>query len=251
MIHLGPLMVTWHGLLTVAGLLTSIYAARFYARRFGLDGDIVWQLAFYVVVAAIVGARLAYVGAHLDEFRNAPLEVLRIDRGGLASFGAWLGGLAALAGFARVRALPFGRLADAVAIAVPINTLFMRVGSFLIGELFGARTTLPWGVTIPGIPGARHPVPLYDALAQVALIVVLVRLARAVPYEGFLFWWTLVAASVIRFAMDLFRPEWRVVGMLTLGQIGALVLLAVSTSALLAGRRRRPSTREMTVSTGI
>ena len=249
MIHFGPVMVTWHGLLTAAGLLTGIYAARFYARRFGLDGEIVWQLAYYIVAAAFVGARLAYVGAHFDEFRNAPLEVLRIDRGGLASFGAWLGGVAALAGFARVRSLPFGRLADAVAVAIPINTLFMRVGSFLIGELYGTRTSLPWGVIIPGIPGARHPVPLYDALAQAVLIVALVRLGRAVSHEGFLFWWTLAASSVIRFAMDLFRPEWRAVGMLTLGQIGALVLLAGSGAALLAGLRRRPSAGEITVGT--
>lgn len=249
MIHLGPLMVTWHGLLTAAGLLGSIYVARYYARRFGLDAEIIWQLAPYVALAAIAGARLAYVGAHLGEFRNAPFEVLRIDRGGLASFGAWLGGLAALAGFARARGLPFGRLADAVAVAVPINTLFMRAGSFLIGELYGTRTSLPWGVTIPGIPGARHPVPLYDVLAQVLLIAVLVQLARAIPYEGFLFWWTLFAASVIRFAMDLFRPEWRLVGMLTLGQIGALVLLAVSGAAMMAGLRRRQSAGEINVST--
>lgn len=247
MIHLGPLMVTWHGLLTAAGLLASIYAAGFYLRRFGVGGDIVWQLAFYVALAAVVGARLAYVGAHLEEFRSAPLEVLRIDRGGLASFGAWLGGLAALAAVVRARGLSFGRLADAVAIAVPINTLFMRVGSFLIGELYGTRTTLPWGVAIPGIAGPRHPVPLYDALAQVVLIVALIRLARAVPYEGFLFWWTLAASSAIRFTMDLFRPEWRVAGMLTMGQIGALALLAVSIAALVAGWRRRPSAGEMTL----
>jgi len=246
-IHVGPLMLTWHGLLTAAGLLVSLYAARFYLRRFGLDGDLGWQLAPYVAVAAIVGARLAYVGAHLDEFRQAPVEVLRVDRGGLASFGAWLGGLAALAGFARAHRLSFGRLADAVAVAVPINTLFMRVGSFLIGELYGAPTSLPWGVTVPGVPGARHPVPLYDALAQALLIAVLVRLARAIPYEGFLFWWTLFTASGVRFAIDLFRPEWQIVGMLTPGQIGALALLALSGAALVAGWRRRPSAGEIEV----
>lgn len=249
MIHLGPLMLTWHGLLTAAGLLVSIYVSRSYARRFGLDAEMIWQLALYVVLAALVGARLAYVGAHLGEFRGAPLQVLRVDQGGLASFGAWVGGLAALAGFARARAIPFGRLADAVAVAVPINTLFMRVGSFLIGELYGARTPLPWGVTIPGVPGARHPVPLYDALAQVLLIVVLIRLARGLPSEGFLFWWTLAASSAIRFAMDFFRPEWRIVSMLTLGQIGALGLLALAGAALLVGFRRRPSAGEIHVST--
>ena len=43
----------------------------------------------------------------------------------------------------------------------------------------------------------RHPVPLYDVLAQVVLLAVLVRRARIVPFDGFLFWWTLLWSSVI------------------------------------------------------
>src|SRR3989304_3879092 len=135
-------MVTWHGLLTAAGALASLYAARHYARRFGLDPDEVWTLAPYVVVAALAGGRLAYVGAHLAEFRSAPLEVLRIDRGGLGSFGALIAALAALYLFARIRKLPLWRLADALAIAIPINYLFMRVGNFLIGELYEVSISL-------------------------------------------------------------------------------------------------------------
>ncbi len=238
MIHLGPLMVTWHGLLTAAAVVVSIYAARHYARRLGLDPDEIWTVAPYIVGAAIAGGRLAYVGAHLAEFRRAPLEVLRIDRGGLGSFGALIAALVALYLFARIRRLPMWRLADALAIAIPINYLFMRVGNFLIGELYGDATSLPWGVTIPGVAGARHPVPLYDALAQVVLIGLLTRRARSVPFDGFLFWWTLFYVSVIRFAMDLFRSEWRAVGFLTLGQIGAFALAAASILAVLLHTRR-------------
>lgn len=238
MIHLGPLMITWHGLLTAVAILASLYAARHYARRFGLDPDEVWTLAPYVVVAALAGGRLAYVGAHLAEFRSAPLEVLRIDRGGLGSFGALIAALAALYLFARIRKLPLWRLADALAIAIPINYLFMRVGNFLIGELYGDITSLPWAVTIPGVVGARHPVPLYDALVQIVLIALFVRRAQSVPFEGFLFWWTLLYVSVIRFTMDLFRTEWRAVGVLTLGQAGALALAAVAVLVLLTHRRR-------------
>jgi len=239
-IHLGPFMVTWHGLLTAVGVVVSAYAARHYARRFGFDADIVWTLLPYVALAAIVGGRLAYVGANLAEFRLAPLEALRIDRGGLGSFGALIGALAALVVFARVRRLPTWRLADALAIAIPINYLSMRVGNFLIGELYGDVSSLPWAVTLPGVAGARHPVPLYDALAQAALIVFLVRRARFVPFDGLLFWWTLFYVSVIRFAVDLLRSEWRAVGFLTLGQIGALVLAAASVVMLTRRRRETP-----------
>lgn len=238
MIHLGPFMATWHGVLTAAGALVSVYAARHYARRFGLDPDLVWTLAPYLLLAAVIGGRLAYVVANLSEFRAVPLDVLRIDRGGLASFGALLGVLVALLAFARIRSLPAWRLADALAIAIPINYLFMRIGNFLIGELYGDVTFLPWAVTIPGVAGPRHPVPAYDVLAQAALIVFFVRRARSIPFEGYLLWWTLFYVSVIRFAMDLFRTEWRAVGFLTLGQVGALILAALSVLMILVGRRR-------------
>ena len=233
MINVGPLMVTWHGLLTAAGIVVSVYAARYYARRFGIDPEEVWNLAPYVAAAALAGGRLAYVGAHLAEFRTAPLDVLRIDRGGLGSFGALIAAFAALCLFARSRRLPPWRLTDTLAIAIPINYLFMRVGNFLVGELYGDVTSVPWAVAIAGVPGLRHPVPLYDALAQVVLIGLFVWRGRSVPFEGFLFWWTLFLVSVIRFAMDLFRSEWQAVGFLTLGQIGALVLAAVSIVMLL------------------
>lgn len=240
MIHLGPIMVTWHGLLTAVAIVISVYAARYYAHRFSLDPDEVWTLAPYVALAAIAGGRLAYVGAHLAEFRSAPLEVLRIDRGGLGSFGAIVAALAVLAIFARARRLPVWRLADALAIAIPINYLFMRVGNFLIGELYGDVTSLPWAVAVPGVAGARHPVPLYDALAQVILIGLFVRRARSVPFDGFLFWWTLFYVSAIRFAMDLFRSEWRAIGFLTLGQIGALGLAALAAGMLLIRKTSAP-----------
>ena len=61
MIHLGPFMVTWHGLLTAAGVVVSAYAARHYVRRFGFAADIVWTLLPYVALAAIVGDRKSVV----------------------------------------------------------------------------------------------------------------------------------------------------------------------------------------------
>lgn len=104
-------------------------------------------------------------------------------------------------------------------------------------------------MTIPGVAGPRHPVPLYDALAQAFLIALLIRRGRTIPYDGFLFWWTLFYASVIRFAVDLLRSEWRTVGILTLGQIGALVLITLSAGVQLVRRRRGATAVEIEAST--
>jgi prolipoprotein diacylglyceryltransferase len=77
------------------------------------------------------------------------------------------------------------------------------------------------------------------------LLGVFIRRAKVVPFDGFLFWWTLFYASVIRFAMDLFRTEWRAVGPFTLAQIGAFVLAAVALVVLRTHRHRGAALAEV------
>lgn len=235
--HVGPFMITWHGLFTALGLLASVYAARAFARKFGIEPDEVWGAAPYLAVGGMVGGRLAFVAAHLAEFRSAPWAVLRIDQGGLGSFGAIPAMIAAGYVYARVRRLPPWRFADALAIVIPINYLAMRIGSFFTGELYGDPTSLPWGVAFPGVAGLRHPVQFYDALLQVVLIAAVARRSRGAAPDGALFWWTLLWAQSVRFAMDLLRSEWRSVGVLTLGQVGALVLIALALAGLAFGKQ--------------
>lgn len=41
-----------------------------------------------------------------------------------------------------------------------------RIGNFINQELYGTATTLPWGISIPGVEGLRHPVQLYEMSAD-------------------------------------------------------------------------------------
>lgn len=242
MIHLGPFMLNWHGLFTALGILAGWYVAHRMARRFGVAADDVSRLLPLVVIAAVLGGRVAYIVSHWGDFAGNWWEIVRIDRGGLASHGALLFGIAAVYGFARRNALPAGRLLDALALAVPINYLAMRIGNFLIGELYGDPTDRPWGMVFPGAGGPRHPAQVYDGVGQILVMVLLIRFASRSRPPGALAWTTLAATSLVRLVSDLFRTELRVLGPLTGGQAAALVTLAVSLFMLwTTGRSTRPA----------
>lgn len=231
-------MINWHGILTAAGILAGWYVAGRMAKRFGVDPDEISRLAPYAIVAAILGGRAVYVLSHLGEFAGNPWEIIRIDRGGLASHGALLFGLITVYAFARQRSLSSGRLLDALSLAVPINYLAMRIGNFLVGELYGDSTSVPWGIVFPGAGGPRHPAQLYDGLGQVLVLAMLVRLGARPRPAGELFWLMLLGTSVVRLVSDLFRTELRAFGPLTLGQIGALLTFLAAFALLRMGRRR-------------
>lgn len=235
MIHIGPFMINWHGVLTALGILVGWYISRRMARRFGIDPEEISRLAPYLVLAAVIGGRVAYVLSHLGEFAGNPWEIVRIDRGGLASHGALLFGVVTVFAYARRHALPTGRLLDALALAVPINYLAMRIGNFLIGELYGDPTSLPWGVVFPGTWEPRHPAQLYDGSGQIVVLMVLILLARLAKRRwpgGQLFWVMLIGTSVVRLFSDLFRTELRTLGPLTLGQVTAIFTIVVATGFL-------------------
>lgn len=89
-------------------------------------------------------------------------------------------------------------------------------------------------MVFPGTGQPRHPAQLYDGLGQVLVLILLARLALRARRQGELFWLMLVATSFVRIFSDLFRTELRVVGPLTLGQIGAIATMLVA--AVFLGR---------------
>ena len=237
LVQFGPIVIRWYGVMMALTILTALWTATRVGPHVGVARAQVDDLAIVVILLAFAGARLGYVVSHPAEFR-LPIEIVRVDRGGLTSHGAIAGGLVALWWAARRMTLRFWDAADAMVWVIPIGNVFVRFGNFMNGELYGDPTTLPWAVTFPGVPGARHPLQLYEmTLALVILAVALPRVTRR-AFSGQLFWLVVVLTSLGRIGFDLLRSEDRVWGVVTLGQVPAL-LLAVLGSWFLLSRRRR------------
>ncbi len=250
--ELGPLTVRWYGVMMGLALFLSIPVTAYFAARFGIDRAVVDTLAVPFLATLVVGARAGYVVTHLREFAGRPLAAVLPPYAGLASHGSIAAGLVFLAWWCPRHRVPVWRLLDAMAPAVLVAIILVRWGNFMNGELFGAPTSLPWGVAVPGVPGGpRHPLPLYEITGTLVILGGVLTLARTGrPFDGAVWWSAIAASSVLRFLLDLLRPEDRTSLFLTLGQIAALVLLGWALWFLRAGwrRARAPSAANRTMS---
>jgi len=120
---------------------------------------------------------------------------------------------------------------------VPLGNIFVRFGNFMNGELYGDVTALPWGVTFPGVPGPRHPLQIYEMAFAVAILALTLPLVRRRRFPGQIFWTVVTLTSAGRIVLDLLRSEDRVIGIVTLGQIPAAILIAIGVFFLMKSTR--------------
>lgn len=238
--RLGPLTLRWYGVMMGLALFVSVPLTAHFAEQFGIARSLIAdRLALPFLAAALAGARLGYVLSHPQEFVGHPLDTILPPYAGLASHGAIAAGFLFLAWWCPRYRVPVWRLVDAMAPAILVAIILVRWGNFMNGELFGDPTSLPWGITVPGIPGGpRHPLPLYELAGTAIILFWVLRKAGRRPFDGSLFWAALVASSVLRFLLDLLRREDRTAVFLTWGQMAALVLIIWGTWFVWAGARR-------------
>ncbi|MCS7062133.1 MAG: prolipoprotein diacylglyceryl transferase [Anaerolineae bacterium] len=167
LIQIGPLSVRWYGLLVIGAVILGAWIASKYVARKGEDANHVWDGLLWVLIPALVGARLYYVFIQsprgpdgFDRYMTNPLEILNIGAGGLHIFGGFLFGAAAVWIYARRHKLPILVYLDGVALALPLSQAVARWANFINQELYGPPTTLPWGLRID----PEHRIPPYNDL---------------------------------------------------------------------------------------
>jgi phosphatidylglycerol:prolipoprotein diacylglycerol transferase len=253
--QLGPFQLCWHGIFTALAVVTAVWLAGWLARRRGISSGLVSDVAVWAVVGGVIGARLFHVLDHLPFYLQNPLLIPAIWEGGIAVYGAFIGGLLAggLAAWrARAEAWP---LLDIAAPAMLVGQAIGRLGCVCNGDAWGADATgcalclairytnandlLP--AELRGVPTYAYPV--YELTADLLLLVVLWLFRdrlRALPGATFLL--AAVGYGVIRFTLTYFRQEPLVWFGLQEAQVIALVTGAIALGVLVwryAGRVRQ------------
>lgn len=181
--HLGPLTIHTYG---VGLAVTFVFALWYFTRRLreaGLRTDWVDGMFGWVVVAAIVGARVVHVLANVGAYTSDPWTVLAVWQGGLSSFGGLL--FAVPVGFWQThRRCPELRRLLAADLVAPVLVAAWGVGRLLGPQLMirggGHPTTAWYGLYYAGQVGKRLPVPLFQAAMCGAIFVILLAVERRI-----------------------------------------------------------------------
>ncbi|MCK4568826.1 MAG: prolipoprotein diacylglyceryl transferase [Bacteroidales bacterium] len=238
---IGTIAPRWYGLLFAMGFVVGYIIMLKVFRKERIPVKVLDQLATYMIIATIIGARLGHVLFYqpVYYFKN-PIEILMVWKGGLASHGAAIAIIIALLIFSKRNHKPFIWIFDRISIVVALAAAFIRTGNLMNSEIFGVKTSLPWGFkfvnTDPSLV-AKHPTQIYEALAYLGIFIFLwlVYLKRnGRPRPGFLSAMFMILVFTFRFFIE-FLKEPQVdfeVGMaLNMGQLLSIpfVLLGVGT----------------------
>ena len=130
-----------YGLLIACAIGMAVALCEKECRRRGLKEDFGIDMALYAVPMAIIGARAYYVIFQWQYFARDPWAILRVWEGGLAIYGAVMGGAAGLYMLSRRRKVRFIALLDIVAPVVLLGQAIGRWGNFFNGEAYGYPVT--------------------------------------------------------------------------------------------------------------
>ena len=243
LIELGPIRVSWYGLMYVLGFFASYLLVRYQMKKkdFGVSKLEVENLFFYLILGLIIGARLGYVLFYdLKMYLDDPLEIFAIWHGGMSFHGGLIGVLIVGILFSWKNKKSFWKIADLFIVTAPIGLGLGRIGNFINGELYGRVTQAPWGMVFKnGGPLPRHPSQLYEsALEGGVLFLILWFLKDKRLPDGGLLAAFLSLYGLFRFFVECFRePDPQlgfILGPFTMGQmlssfmiIGGIVLFFV------------------------
>ena len=136
----------WYGVIIAVGfILAMLYCAR-HCRRCGIAPDTLYDFLIWMIPIAIIGARLYYVIFQWGDYREHPIDALKIWEGGLAIYGGVIAGLLTGIVWCRKKKIPFGAMADVCAPGLLIGQCIGRWGNFINREAFGRELILLYAV---------------------------------------------------------------------------------------------------------
>ncbi len=257
-VSLGPLLLSWNGLLIAFGVSVGAFISALEARRHSHEVELIYFLFMPLLIWGWIGSRLWHVltpplssvqlGLTTGHYLSHPLDILSFWIGGFGIPGAILGGTIALWFVCRKDGLPFWDVTDILAPGLAVAHAIGRIGNYFNHELYGLPSALPWAIFIP--PENRligyeqvefyHPLFAYEAIPVLVLAVVLFWLSRG-GYEdslnpGGLFLAYLGGYSIIRFFLEYLRLDVSLINGVNVNQVFFALLLFLVAGVLI--RRR-------------
>ena len=204
------------------------------------------NLLMALMLSGIAGARTAYVIEHWrSEFAMNPLNVVRVDQGGLMFYGGLIAAIVVFLVWCRIRRESVLSTADLLCTIIPLGHAFGRVGCFFYGCCYGRTVDTAVSVRFPAHSPAWYeqvnaglidstartslpvlPTQLIEAAALLVLFAVLLSVYRRFRKGTAALY--LAGYGIIRFGLETLRGDPRVAFFgLSIGQLISIGVVAL------------------------
>jgi phosphatidylglycerol---prolipoprotein diacylglyceryl transferase len=218
LLELGPITLYSYGLLLALAYLAGLRLALVRARARGLNADRVMDLGIWIIVSALIGAKLLLLVSDWRLFSSDPAQLLSLAQSGGVFYGGLILAVVVALWYIRRHKLPMWTTTDVFAPGIALGHVIGRLGCFLAGCCYGKATDVPWAVMFTDPFAAAnagtplnvhlHPTQLYESFAEAVILVGLLAFEkRGRAFPGRTFWGYMLAYGVTRFVIEMFRGD--------------------------------------------
>ena len=248
--EIGGFPVYTYGVLLAAAYLLGLQFALRRAKARGLDPNRVMDLGIWIIISALVGAKLLLLIVEWDTFTSDWRELFTLMRSGGVFYGGLIAAVAVALWYLRRHRLPMWTVTDVFAPGIALGHVVGRLGCLFAGCCFGRRTDVPWAITFHSEFAAQnvgtplniplHPTQLYEAGAELLILILLLATERkGRPFPGRTFWGYMFLYAVSRFIIEFYRGDPRgMVGAFSTSQFVSLLIVPLSLVMLVVLSRR-------------
>jgi phosphatidylglycerol:prolipoprotein diacylglycerol transferase len=241
--YFSGIPIYWYGIIISIALISGVFVASIAAKKLGDNSEIPLDLAIYCGPVAVVFARVYYVVFNLRYYLANPGDILNLRGGGIAIYGAVIGGVLAAFIYSKIKKYKVLSVFDIGSVGLICGQMIGRWGNFFNQEAFGTNTNLPWGMisenTVsyleelqktgvmvdPNLP--VHPTFLYESLWSLAVLITLFVIIRRRSYKGQVFFAYTALYGVGRFFIEGLRTDSLMLGGVRVSQGLALLCVVV------------------------
>lgn len=239
LISIGPITIYWYSFLIFLSILIGLLIVKKEVAKTKLDKDFIFDLIFYLIPVAIIGARIYYVIFNYSVFKDNFIDVFKIWEGGLAIYGAVITGILFTIYYCKKKKQSILLTLDILAPCLVLGQAIGRWGNYFNGEAHGVVTSLSYlkSLHIPDfiikgmyINGNYYiPTFLFESIWCFIVFIILVIVRNKLKYkkEGIIVCLYFILYSLGRFFIEGLRTDSLYIFNFRISQIVAIILIII------------------------
>ncbi len=215
----GSFQLPTYGVLLATALMVALYTVVRLGRREGLDTGRLIDFSTWIIVTALLGAKVLMILTEWTFYREHPGQIFSMAT--LEAGGVFYGGFIAATFFAiwyiRSYKLPFWKVFDVYAPAIALGQSIGRLGCFSAGCDYGVPSHSFWAITFSSrfsheMTGVPLGIPLFPwqlvaSATMLCIFGILLWRYKSKSRDGEIFLLYLALYAVARFSLEFLRGD--------------------------------------------